>query len=102
MAGYSHNGFFDLLLQEGILGMFAFVTGYLILWRRALAFLSRTTGPAPLWLCTYLIFLLLYNITEGSILEQNNLLWILYVATAVNLFAITYRHAIPRREDEGP
>ena len=85
-AGYAHDGYLDLMVQLGVAGLVTFVAGYFILWRRALAFLSRTTGPAPLWLCTYLVFMLLYNITEGYILVQNSIYWVLYISTAVSLY----------------
>lgn len=85
-AGYGHDGYLDVLVQVGTLGLAAFVLGYLILWRRALSALLRMTGPVPIWLCTYLVFMLLYNITEGYILTQNSLYWVLYIAVAVSLF----------------
>jgi len=88
----SHNGFLDLLLSLGWVGAITFVLGYLILWRRALLFELRAPGPVPMWLCTYLILILLYNLTESSILEQNNVQWVLYASTAANLFPV-----FPRR-----
>lgn len=88
-AGYGHDGYLDVLIQVGILGLLSFILGYLILWRRALSALLRITGPVPVWLCTYLVFMLLYNITEGYILTQNSLYWVLYIAVAVSLFRCT-------------
>ena len=85
-AGYGHDGYLDVMVQVGILGLATFVVGYLILWRRALSALSRMTGPVSAWLCAYLVFMLLYNITEGYILTQNSLYWVLYIAAAVSLF----------------
>ena len=102
MAGYAHDGFLDLLLQLGFLGLVTFVAGYLVLWRRALAFLSRATGPAPLWLCAFLAFMLLYNLTEGSsILAQNTIYWILYIAAAVNLIPVSSRQADTKANQGG-
>jgi exopolysaccharide production protein ExoQ len=89
LAWYAHNGFLDLMLQLGVLGLVTFAVGYLVVWRRALAFLSRTTGPVPIWLCTFLLFMLLYNLTEGSILTQNDIYWVLYISTAVSLFPVS-------------
>jgi O-antigen ligase len=74
------------MVQLGVLGLVTYAAGYLILWRRALAVLSRTSGPAPLWLCTYLVLMLFYNITEGYILVQNSIYWVLYISTAVSLY----------------
>ena len=85
MAGYAHNGFLDITLQLGVLGLATFAIGYLVLWWRALRLLSDTTESAPLWLCTFLMFTILYNLTEGTILMQNDLYWVLYISTAAGL-----------------
>jgi O-antigen ligase len=80
-----HNGFLDVTLDVGILGLSVLLAGYVVLWRRALRLVRRTTGVVPIWLCTYLAFMLVYNLTEGAILVQNNIFWILYTSTAVCL-----------------
>ena len=90
--GYSHNGFLDVLLQVGAVGLVAFIASYLLLWNRALALLSKATGSTAVWQCTFLVFLLLYNISEGgAILAQNSIYWVLYIATAVSLFPVYSR-----------
>lgn len=82
---YAHNGFLDLVLGLGFIGLAVFVLGYLALWRRAFTFVTRVPGPTAAWLCMYLAFMLFYNITEGPVVSQNNITWVLYVATAVSL-----------------
>lgn len=82
----AHNGFLALLLDIGILGLAVFVFGYIVLWYRALEFVTRVAGTIPIWLCTYLLFMLVYNFTESAILVQNNIFWVLYTSTAVNLY----------------
>jgi O-antigen ligase len=86
-----HNGFIDLTLHLGALGLATFAVGYLVVWRRALGFLSRVPGPVPVWLCTYLVFMLLYNLTESSLLTQHSIWWVLYTSTAVSLFPASFR-----------
>jgi exopolysaccharide production protein ExoQ len=95
---YAHNGFLDLVLGLGFLGLAVFAFGYLALWRRALTFVIRVPGPTAAWLCMYLAFMLFYNITEGPIISQNNISWVLYVATAVSL--VLYLPARRSVEDE--
>jgi exopolysaccharide production protein ExoQ len=82
---YAHNGFLDLVLGLGFLGLSVFAFGYLLLWRRAFAFLTRDPGPAAIWLCVFLAFMFFYNLTEGPVVSQNNITWVLYVAVAVSL-----------------
>ncbi len=79
-----HNGFVDLMLDLGALGLVTFAVGYLLVWRRALGFLSRVPGPLPVWLCTFLAFILLYNLTETSLLAHS-IYWVLYTSAAVSL-----------------
>jgi len=83
---HSHNGFLDLMLDLGLLGLVTFALGYFALWRRAIKLTRTMRGPVPVWLCTYLLFMFVYNLTESSILVENNICWVLYTATAVNLF----------------
>jgi exopolysaccharide production protein ExoQ len=82
---FGHNGFVDLALDLGALGLVTFAVGYVIFWRRALAFLVREPGPTAGWLCTYLMFMLLYNLTESSLLAQHTIFWVLYTSAAVSL-----------------
>ncbi len=86
LAPTAHNGLLDLTLELGIIGLLLFVSGYLLLWRRALLFLGRDSGRIPVWLCSYLFFMLVYNFSERTILEQNTIFWVLYSAVAVNLY----------------
>jgi O-antigen ligase len=90
-ATQGHNGFVDLMLDLGALGLATFAVGYLVVWRRALGFVSRVPGPLPVWLCTYLVFMLLYNLTESSLLEGHSIYWVLYTSTAVSLFPASFR-----------
>ena len=85
-----HNGFVDLMLDLGALGLATFAVGYLMVWRRALGFLSRVRGGLPVWLCTCLAFMLLYNLTETSLLAHS-IYWVLYTSTAVSLSPASFR-----------
>lgn len=85
IPGYAHNGFLDLALHLGLLGLVIFAFGYLVLWGRALARLWQAADAPAMWMCMYLLFTLLYNLTEGWILRQNDIYWVLYISTAVCL-----------------
>lgn len=85
LPGYAHNGFLDLVLDTGLVGLAVFVAGYLAFWRRAIALVARSSSRFALWTCAYLTFVFFYNLTEGPALSQNNISWVLYVCTAVNI-----------------
>ncbi len=78
-----HNGFLGVTLDVGLLGLSILLVGYVALWRRALRLVRRTTEGIPIWFCTYLAFIFLYNLTLGGFLVQNNIFWVLYTSTAV-------------------
>ena len=76
-APHSHNGFLDLWLDLGLLGLLAFALSFLaVCWRSVLCLRITKTSEGLLPLA-YLTFLLLANLTESSLLRQNSL-WILF------------------------
>jgi exopolysaccharide production protein ExoQ len=84
-VSHAHNGFLNLLLDLGALGMALFLIGYLLSLWRAVRWVRITKKAEDLWPLLYLAFLTLFNITESSILKRNNIFWALYVAVAVSL-----------------
>ena len=92
----AHNGFLQLSLDLGLLGLVTFVTGYLVLCKRALQIARRVPGPASYWPCAFLCLLLLYNFDESAILAQNSIFWLLYTSTAVNVAAYVRERLLPK------
>jgi O-antigen ligase len=86
---FSHNAFLDLSLDLGLLGLATFVVGYIVLSKRALQIVRRAPGPASYWLCAFLCLMLVYNLDDGAILRQNDIFWVLYTCTAVNISTLT-------------
>ena len=86
---HSHNGFLDLTEELGLVGLGSFLAGYLVSLRRSLRWARVQESMVGLWPLVYLTFMFLFNLTEGSILKQDNLFWVLYVATSVYVVAET-------------
>ncbi len=84
-AGYAHNGYLDLLLHLGYVGLGLFFMGYCWLCRNALKQLFRSPNSEAVWACSFLLCLLIYNCTEGYIMTQNDVYWVIYISTAVRL-----------------
>lgn len=83
-APNAHNGFLDLWLALGLLGILVFIIGFVINWLRAI-YLIRYNGKSEiLWLLVYLTFTLFSNLTETTLLGQNNLEWVLYVSAILS------------------
>lgn len=94
----SHNGYLDLCLDLGAVGLAAFAIGFVIAAARALTAARRAVVATESWPLVFLTFLLLYNMTESTILRQNSLFWVLYVAT-VSSRTIRHRSAITKSVD---
>jgi O-antigen ligase len=84
----AHNGFLDIWLDLGIVGLSLFLVSYFDAFVRALRLLRRPSGPGAYWPVQYLSFMLLYHFTEGPIVRQNSLFWALYVATVVCVHSV--------------
>lgn len=81
----AHNGILDLWLTLGFVGVVLFVLNFLRAVLQAVARAHTTGTVTELWPLAFLTFMLLSNLTESSILQQNNLSWILYVVTVLQL-----------------
>jgi O-antigen ligase len=88
VAKHSHNGFLDIWVDLGIVGLAVFVAGYLIALWRAVHLVRRHAGAGAYWPVHYLAFMLLYHLTEGPILRQNSIYWALYVAVVVCVHSV--------------
>lgn len=84
---HSHNGFLDLWLDLGLLGLAIFAFSFIAVCVRAVAWLRQNHTSDGLWPLAYLTFLLLANLTESSLLRQN-FLWILYVSITLSTYKL--------------
>jgi O-antigen ligase len=84
-ATHAHNGFINLWLDLGLIGVLLFILGFVISYRRALILATTTKAVEGIWPITVLTFLFVYSLTEISFLGRNDLYWILYVSMTVAL-----------------
>jgi exopolysaccharide production protein ExoQ len=82
---HSHNGYLDLWLDLGLLGMGLFALSFWSALRRSIVWIRTVKTADQLWPVMFLIYFTLANVTESSLLSQNNIYWVFYVATAVSL-----------------
>jgi exopolysaccharide production protein ExoQ len=82
----AHNGFLEIWLQLGAAGLFLFAAGFLFALRSALRGLRQPSFSRAAWpLAVILLLTVVYNLDESSLMQPNDFLWMLYVATLVNL-----------------
>lgn len=83
MVPSAHNGWLELALGIGLIGVGLFIVQYLAAARRALGALADPV--AGLWAPAFLAVFTLYTLSESHILEANNLFWTLYVTMTARL-----------------
>jgi O-antigen ligase len=85
---HAHNGFIDICLDLGVLGLTILLVGF---WRnlvRAISFAQTAILEEELWPLIFLTFLFLYNFTESVFLVQHSIFWMFYVSLS---FSMIYR-----------
>jgi exopolysaccharide production protein ExoQ len=83
---HAHNGFLDLGLELGLVGIGLFITSFMLVSSRVMAGLKEGSRDEALWMAVFLTFLLFYNLTESSLLRYGSLFWALYVAVVARVW----------------
>lgn len=81
----SHNGFLDLWLQLGVLGVSVFLLGFWTTFIKGLVWLRLSKSSEGFWPLLYLTYMVLANVAESSLMARNDIFWVLYVALALSL-----------------
>ncbi len=78
---HSHNGFLDLWLDLGLVGLCLCLFDIVLSLQRTIRAAAAPQGAVDLWGLVFWTILLLSNVSESILLRQNSLFWVLYVAT---------------------
>jgi exopolysaccharide production protein ExoQ len=89
---YAHNGFLDIWLSIGLLGLSVFMVGFLLTTVQSLELLRKTNTPEGFWPLLFLTYVLLSNLTEGTITNMSNFFWAIYVAVSYSLIMAKNNH----------
>jgi O-antigen ligase len=81
----AHSGLLDLWLDLGFLGVSIYLLGFWATLLRALVWVRASRTPEGLWPLIYLTSIVLLNLSESTLLIQNNIFWVLYVAAALSV-----------------
>lgn len=82
---YAHNGYLDLALQVGLVGLFIFGLDFFLNFFRAATLAAATDHAAGMFPLAFLTFVLPFSITESMILKQNDIFWVLYVSVSLSM-----------------
>jgi O-antigen ligase len=81
----AHNGFLNVGVELGWLGLAFFVLSILFAFIRAIQWARLSKTYADLWPIIYVTFLLMYNYTETTVIEHNSIFWVLYVGVTLSV-----------------
>ncbi len=85
VAPHGHNGFFDLILDVGLIGFTLFMICFLVAFARSLKRAYAAKSSEDLWPLAFLLFLAMNNIMESYLLRLANIYWVLFVATVLSV-----------------
>ncbi|MCF6274441.1 MAG: O-antigen ligase family protein [Robiginitomaculum sp.] len=84
----AHNGWVETWLSAGIVAVVLFGLLYLIALLLAIGRLYKG-GVENYWVILSTILFLMISLSESTILQQNDLSWVIFVATSAKLFAFS-------------
>jgi exopolysaccharide production protein ExoQ len=84
-APNSHNGYLDLCLDLGLIGFFIYMTIFITTFYKALMYIRETGRPDRFWPTLLLSYVVLSNLTESSLVIQNNFLWVIQLSIFFSL-----------------
>ena len=88
---HAHNGFVDMLLEFGFLGLLIFLIHFLQSFKKIIDLLIYSRAIEFLWMLQICCLLWITNLTESNIFfASNSLIWFLYVSTVLSA-AVQYR-----------
>jgi O-antigen ligase len=92
---HAHNGFLEIWLELGAVGLLLFALSYARAWRRLWPLLWSKQMSHAFWMIFVLLLVALYDIDENTLFAFNGLFWILYVAVLadIEILAVEHRYA---------
>ncbi|MBW4642583.1 MAG: O-antigen ligase family protein [Goleter apudmare HA4340-LM2] len=85
VAPHAHNGFLDLGLDVGYIGLALFLISFTtgLFWAMKRAYANQ--NPEEVWPLVFLLFLAMNNMTESYLLRLANVYWVLYVTVILTI-----------------
>ncbi|WP_462252991.1 O-antigen ligase family protein [Ekhidna sp.] len=84
-APHAHNGYLDIALDLGVVGVMIYVIGIVLSVRKAwMHFIIKKTSTY-LFVLLFFGFTIITNTLENQIFKENDIMWLLYIFTLVQL-----------------
>lgn len=86
---HAHNGYIQLWLSLGIVGLSVFATGYFGCLFNSLFKYLVLKDPKMLWVFLFLLYTVFLNLTEVSFFGANSIIWIISLVSIYSMKATT-------------
>ncbi|MGB3572337.1 MAG: O-antigen ligase [Phormidesmis sp.] len=94
---HAHNGFIDILLDIGWIGMALFLVVFLSTWLAALKYAYRPGSPEDFWPLAVMLLVTSYNLTETSLLRVG-IDWLFFIMAALSMQIWSQTNAYSREQ----
>lgn len=89
-APHAHNGYLDIALDLGVVGVAIYVIGILLAVRKAwISYIFQKTSTY-LFVLLFFGFTIITNTVENQIFKENDIMWVLYIFVLVQLHRGTH------------
>jgi exopolysaccharide production protein ExoQ len=93
----AHNGFLDIALELGLVGLGIFLLSLSLNFRRGLQWVQKNASPEGLYPTFVMMYWLMYNLSESTLPDGYNISWVMYVAATTGM--LIYRLPDRRARD---
>jgi len=80
---HSHNGFLDVFLQLGVLGLLLFLVHLLTVFIRVWNLFYSTRTVEAFWMLQFITIIFLFNLADAVTILTTGTLWTLYVSVSI-------------------
>lgn len=94
-ATHAHNGFLDLTLSVGLLGLALFSISYLSTLAKGLARFRSSKNDESIYPLIILVYIVISNVSETGLFSYNNIYWLLFVTVSHSLVVDTKKNILP-------
>lgn len=84
-APHAHNGYIDLTLSIGLVGLVTYLTTVASSFRRATHYLLAGDDSYRRWPLSWLVLLSAYQISETTIMSGNTFFWLVFASVSISL-----------------
>lgn len=84
-APNGHNGYLDLCLELGLIGLALYAIQFFMGFKKALENVRLVKTSDGFWPTILFSYIILANLTESSLMLQNNFLWVMQISTFLAL-----------------